>query len=376
MELSLEDSLCLNVMLAAGVRAIRIDESALTIYGLTDKGEASVKLHPTGKNEPYLKLVKETLSEHALDSPGGYPVYLRRWTRMGQNLGENLDKLLLLGEPEAVISVAYSPKISNELAHDAWWAMPCADNARRMLEREAVLQGSMGPVLAAFLVEHLPFETEAHQIIDTVRLVLQPGLLTEETRQSLWNKTKHNNAYYVGFLERSPDDLPNPVAPRADWAAVRDALAPLIEAGNPYAKLLVRILSAQGQTFLRISEEVMLQPANQDVVRALFNALAGYFSAIRHIDPVRDATLETVLSESAVLLESAASPPALQSILNAAPALRAEIQAMLMLSGCRQSVTAPILNRTTAVGTLMRRKLEPVTSIVRQHMNVLHGISA
>jgi hypothetical protein len=371
MELSLEDSLCLNVMLATDVRAIRIDEPALTIYGLTDKGEATVKLHPVGRKEQYLKLVRETLSEHALDSPGGYPVYLRRWTRMGQNLGENLDKLLLLGEPEAVISVAYSPKITNELARDAWWVMPTADNARRMLERPCVVEGSMGKVLAEYLVEHLPFETDPHQIINSVRIVLQPGLLDEESRLSLWHKTKHNNAYYVGFLECVPDNLPNPASPRADWITVRNTLAALIEDGNPYARLLERILSGQGQTFLRISEEVMLQPSTQDVVRALFNAMAGYFSAIQHIDPAREANLETVLSESQDLLDNASGNPALQAVLAVAPTLRAEIQTMLVLSACNQAITAPILNRTTAVGTLMRRKLEPITSVVHKHMSAL-----
>lgn len=376
MELSLEDSLCLNVMLAAGVRAIRIDESALTLYGLTDKGEASVKLHPTGKNEQYLRLVRETLSEHALDSPGGFPVYLRRWTRMGQNLGENLDKLLLLGEPEAVVSVAYSPKITNDLARDAWWAMPTADNARRMLERECVVAGSMGKVLAEYLVEHLPFETDPHQIINTVRIVLQPGLLNEASRLSLWNKTKHNNAYYVGFLERTPDDLPKPLPSRADWAKVHTTLAPLANAGNPYAILLLRALSGPGQTFLHISDEVMQQPATQDVVRALFNAIGGYFASVQLIAPEREATLESVLNEAQALLDNSTSNPALQATLAATPALHAEIRAMLVLSGCSQSVTAPILNRTTAVGTLMRRKLEPVTSVVRQHMHALRGIKA
>lgn len=371
MELSLEDSLCLNVMLAAGVRAIRIDESALALYGLTDKGEASVKLHPTGKNEQYLKLVRETLSEHALDSPGGFPVYLRRWTRMGQNLGENLDKLLLLGEPEAVISVAYSPKITNDLARDAWWAMPTADNARRMLERECVAKGSMGKVLAEYLVENLPFEPDPHQIINTVRIVLQPGLLNEESRLSLWNKTKHNNAYYVGFLECTPDNLLNPASPRADWETLRHNLAALIEAGNPYATLLVRVLSGQGQTFLRIAEEVMQQPATQDVVRALFNAISGYFAPVRLLATERDATLEIVLNEARALLDNNENNPPLQAVLAAIPGLHAEIQAMLVLSGCSQSVTAPILNRTTAVGTLMRRKLEPVTSVVREYMSAL-----
>jgi len=63
---------------------------------------------------------------------------------MGQNSGENIDKLLLLGDVEAVVSVAYSPKLTDELARRAWWCVQSGDNARRMLERPAVSQGKMG----------------------------------------------------------------------------------------------------------------------------------------------------------------------------------------------------------------------------------------
>ena len=44
------------------------------------------------------------LSNHALSSPGGYPVFLQRWTRMGQAKDAQLEKLLLLGESEAVVA--------------------------------------------------------------------------------------------------------------------------------------------------------------------------------------------------------------------------------------------------------------------------------
>jgi hypothetical protein len=131
MELSSEDALRLNVLLSNPVKAIRIDENALMLYALAERGEARVALHATGRKEQYLRLVRETLSAHALGSPGGYPLYIQRWTRMGQNLGDNIDKLLLLGEEEAGVSVAYSPKLTDEMARRAWWAMPVADNARR-----------------------------------------------------------------------------------------------------------------------------------------------------------------------------------------------------------------------------------------------------
>lgn len=104
--LSPEDTLRLNVLLAGSVEAIRIDEGGLTVHALTERGEAKLSLHPNCRADQYLLRVRELLGGHALDSPGGYPVYLKRWTRMGQASGANLDALLLLGEPEAVVAVA------------------------------------------------------------------------------------------------------------------------------------------------------------------------------------------------------------------------------------------------------------------------------
>ena len=280
LELTPEDSLRLNVMLAGEIQAIRVDATNMVIYGLSPKGTASVKLHPVGRPDQYLRIVRELLAGHAIGSPGGYPVYLQRWTRMGQARDKGLDRLLLLGEPEAVTSVAYSNGLTDELARRTWWAMPVADHARRMLERECVVQGTMGKVLADYLVEHLPFENDPHIIIDTINILLQPGLISDETRQQLWKKGSVDNAYLVGFLARTPDTLPEQQQPRADFEAVQAVLEVLLARGNIYAKLLHRILSAQGQTFLHAFEDVMRYPANQDVVLALLEALWGYFAEL------------------------------------------------------------------------------------------------
>jgi hypothetical protein len=46
---------------------------------------------------------------------------------------------------------------------------------------------------------------------------------------------------------------------------------------------------------------------------------------------------------------------------------------MLALSCMNSSVAAPVLSRSTAGGTLMRQKLEPVTTIILQQIAVLRG---
>lgn len=369
MELTSEDSLRLNVLLASGVQAVRIDEQAMVVHGLTERGAAAIPLHPSGRKESYLRLTRELLSGHALGSPGGFPVYLRQWTRSGQAMGDHLDKLLLLGEPEAVVSVAYSPKITGELARRAWWAMPEADNARRMLERACVADAPIGRVLADFLIEHLPFESDPHVMMDSVRIVLHPGLLDEATRMRLWNMASRNNAYYVPFLQRVPDDLPGTHAARADSAGLGEMLAPLMARANPYALVLARVSSGSGQAFLRAGEDVLLRPTNRDVANAALNAVAAYFAVLRP-EGSQIGEAEAIVAAAEAMMGSSA---AACDVLGVAPGLRGELRAMLILSQMDAEIARAILARTTAEGTLMRKKLEPVITPLLRQLAVLRG---
>ena len=375
MELSAEDSLRLNVLLANPLQAVRIDESSMTVHALSDQGEASVKLNPRGRDDQYLKKVRELLSSQVLGSPGGYPVFLRRWTRMGQARDNSLEQLLLLGEPEAVVAVVHASGLTDEIARRAWWAMPVADNARRMLERACVVNGAMGPVLAEYLVEYLPFETEHKAMVETVRLVLQPGLIPEQLRDKLWRSAKRKSSYYVGFMYASPDRLPEAGRPRADWQPVCAALAGLIEAGNPVAAQLCRCLGEPGQVFLRTAEAVLNKPADQDVVVEFLNAIQPYFSPVcPHRDA--DADTKTLVDDATALLDAppvCATTSAVQAVLEALPGYRDDLRAMLVLSWVAESLVNPIFARTDAIGSVMRKKIEPVTLPIRQQLAQLLG---
>lgn len=373
MELSQEDAFCLNVLLAAGVQAVRIDASTMTVHALTEKGEAQVKLHPTTRDEPYLKLVRQTLAEHALDSPEGYPVYLRRWTRMGQMRDANLEPLLKLGEPEAVVAVVHAPGLTDELARRAWWAMPTIENARIMLEKEAVARGRMGPVLAEFLVEHLPFEEDVVAIMDTVRALLWFDLVDEAAQKKLWARGKQHGAYYIGFLEQRADRLPEPRPPRCDYATVQERLAPLLAAGNPYARQLDRLLASRGQTFLFAVEEAMQRPGTHEIVSALLNSLRTYFADISLAED-RARSMEEVIAQAQAFMAASTAPPALRELLAAVPDLEAEIAAMLALAGVNEWVAYNVLRRTTAVNALLRTKLAPVFEPLLAQMRVLRQI--
>ncbi|MEJ2452699.1 MAG: sulfur reduction protein DsrS [Candidatus Thiodiazotropha sp.] len=365
MDLSSEDALRLNVLLANNPQAIRIDESSMTLYGLSEKGEAKVALNPNCRDDLYLRKVREVLSGHVLGSPGGYPIYLKRWSRMGQTRDENLEHLLLLGEPEAVVAVTCASGLSDELARRAWWTCQDPDNARRMLSIPAIVEGSMGPELARFLIEYLPFETEPLLMIDSLRLALQPGLIGEAERAELWKRCNRKPSYYLGFLASRPEDLPMGLAARSLGEAEKTALQHLAEAGNRFAQQYLRVTTAAGQAFLATVLKVMEKPANQDVVTLLLEVVREYLSPLRpEGDP--DLTLEALMRQ----VESN-TPPDLSDCIEAVPDRAQELHNLYLLSGLGYGVVRPVFSKTDAIGSLMRKKLEPVFAPLRMKLESL-----
>jgi hypothetical protein len=270
---------------------------------------------------------------------------------MGQMRDDSLEQLLLLGEPEAVVAAVTAQGLTDELARRAWWAMEDASNARHMLRKQAVVAGEMGPQLARYLVEHLPFETEAEQQIDTVRLVLQPGLLGDEEVEGLWRKAQRKPAYYVGFISTCPDRLPEAAAVHP--LAQDPALRALADDGNPVAACLCRVLDAPGQAFLATVLRIFEKPSNQDVVNISLDAIADYFSAVRRDGPV-DMTLDDLQAEASAWVDR--DPAAV--VVKRAPV--EQVTALRVLSGLSYGVVRPVFGDSTAIGSLMRRKLQPV----------------
>jgi hypothetical protein len=337
-ELSAEDSLRLAVLMAGEVHAVRIDEGALTLLALTPKGEARVALNANCRPETYLTRVREMLGGYALNSPRGYPVHLRHWTRMGQSSAKNLEALLKLGEPEAAAAVAYAPALTDELARRVWWALPTIEAARAMLGHDQVRQGVMGRVLADFLVEHLPFEAEPIEAMNIVRVVLATGLLDQAVRLSLWQKARRRPHYLVGFLESLPEALPVEAAARS--------LPPELaaQADNPWVAMLARCCSPMGQAWLKAAELALDKAPVHEAIYLLFDLVGGYFGAVRGMAG-RD-----VLA-----------------------GFEAEGEAMAALSTVSNRDAEALLVRTTAVGALLRRKIDPLVAPLLGHLRTLQG---
>jgi len=327
-----EDALRLHVLLAGELLAVRIDEGAQVLHGLTPQGEARVTLHPAGWPERYFQQVRELLGGHALGSPGGYPVHLRRWTRMGQASEKSLAALLKLGEPEAALAVAHAPTLTDELARRVWWASPTLEAAQAMLAQPAVRAGAMGRVLADFLVEHLPFEADPIAAMNIVRAVLAAGVLEPQARALLWAKGQRRPHYLIGFLESLPDALPPEPA--------LDVPGDLPDA--PAARLFARCRSGVGQAWLMAMELALAKPPAHEAVYLLLDLLGGYFAAGR---------------------DAAAALPAM-------PRAAAALDALARLS---HADAEPILRHTTAVGPLLRRQLEPLLAPIVGHLRSLRG---
>jgi len=367
MNLSTEDSLRLNVLLTQELQAVRIDESKMAVFALTAKGEANVSLNPNCRDDQYLKQVRELFSTHVLGSPGGYPVYLKRWTRMGQDReNSSLHSLLQLGEPEAVVAVVHAPGLTPELAQLAWWAMPEAENARRMLGSPQVVDSDIGRELAQFLMEYLPFETEPEAILNSVRLILQPGLVSEEVHQDLWQRAARKGTIYVSFLQAMPDALPGIAESHPGYDALKSAVSPLLEKDNAVAKQLCRAMSPAGQAFLKTVVNAMEKLADEAAAVALFDVIGAYFRATlpkgdaAAIDAGRNSERAVAFAQT-YLDELDRYHPELAEVQRVLTDHNSKLAAMVALSFAGESLVDSFFSHSDAVGPLMRRKMKPWT---------------
>jgi hypothetical protein len=377
MELTHEDQLRLNVMLAQDVLAVRIDENRLAVHALTGDDEARIDLAPNCRTDQYLKLVREYLSGFFLGSPGGYPVFISRWTRMGQTRSESLEKLLLLGEPEAVVAVVHAAGITPEIARRAWWCMPESENARCLLEREQVISSELGKELAEYLYEHLAFETEPCKIIDSIRLMLQPGLIDTAMQEKLWNMAQRKNVYKVGFLQAMPDNLPSDRSDSEYLQPMQSELEQELSQGNAYAEFLVWLGSRRGQNYLDAVYSVLKKPANQDVVVSCLNTMRDrFYQALpcklsqydREIAAIDHSVKAMISSDSEVF---ASCDKQWQTLVQHHTDLQEKLAAMIWLAHISDEIVTPVFSQTTAEGTLMRKKLLPVTDPIFSRFEVL-----
>lgn len=257
MELSSEDELRLQVLLV-NAEAVRIDEQHMVVYGLAPDRELEVQLTPTASQARYIQCVRAFLSTAVLGSPKHFPVHLRGWAGHGQIDNAPLEKLLLLGNPEAAFAVACSPRLTPTLARRVWWTGPGPDMARQLLHHRAVAVDAVGKLFAQWLVDYLPFETVLGDMLASARLLLRPNLIDDATRIRLWDMGRRNKAYRIGFLLECPDNIPHRVPLRLDAAARAERFTSLADVRNEITQMLIKSGSSDGQVFLEACLDVLV----------------------------------------------------------------------------------------------------------------------
>ena len=376
MPLCNEDNLRLNVLLRQKLYALRIDESKMLIEALTERGEAQIVLNANCRDEKYIGMVKETISTYVLGSPIGYPVYIHRWTRMGQSRkAESLQNLLKLGEAEAVVAVAHTKDLPVDIARHVWWALPTEDIARTLLRHQSVIEDELGQQLAMFLMEFLPFESEALRIVETVSLLLQPGVLSEDDRQLLWKKASHKSAYYPGFLISAADNLPHIIAEHKGYADLSLQLDRLIEQGNKAAQSFLWCYSEQGQSFTHIIKLALKRPSQQDVVITLLNAIGHQFAGLglsRHFRSIEDLqSFNSAVCDGDCSDEFKHLADELRQLNALIPENKDRMLAMLGLAQMSETLLDPLFGGTDCLGSVMRKRIKPVSEPLLEMVAVL-----
>ncbi len=342
-QLASEDLLRLNV-LASQASAVRIIESEMCVLGLTENGERRVQLNPSGPPTRYLRAVRELLSSIAMQSPGGYPVFMSRWTRMGQLDGARLCSLLRLGEPEAVIAVASSRSIDADLARQAWWAHPETETARFLLEHPAVRDSSLGRELVSHLLEYLPFEQSPGTVANDVRLAVGSGLLSADELDSLWRRGQRRTSTLLGFLQARPASLADPYGGDDRFPADPAALTEALRGGR-------------GRRFFETTAQVLQRPGDQDIVVGALEVLSTVLLPLRPPGGVCSSITE--------IEERSGSRGKVD---NGAGDEGEADRDLLFLSLVGEPLVREFFSRSSTVGALMRRQLSPILDPVSERL--------
>jgi hypothetical protein len=377
-QLANQDNLRINVLLAQKPLVIRINESNMTLYALTARGEVSIKLHSTVKDDQYLRWVRELLSMKVTGSPGGYPIFIKRWTRMGHTQN-TLEHMLLLGEPEAIIAAAYAKELSHDIAERIWWACSSTEIARQLLKHNDIVEGALGIELAKFLMEFLPFEERQLDVVDTVRLCLQGNLITQKQRLALWKRAKRKNPYYIGFIHASMDLIPETRPATAHYTDLAQKLAPLLKQNNPYAIMLVYLQSKQGQKWLLTLKYALYKPVDRDVVISLFIAVGESFhlpwtefSGVREISyAIHRASDYCQAANTASSINETIPNEVGELVALLDRQERQLLEASLVLTQLGEDTLIPVFSGNDSVGSVMRRRMLPVTTPILERIDIL-----
>ena len=178
----------------------------------------------------------------------------------------------------------------------------------------------------------------------------------------------------MGFLHASADELPIEVDAHVEYEKIKQQLQALLEEKNSYALMLEKVLSAKGQAFINTIEDAMKKPGNQDVVVSLLTAVSKYFESIIP-ERFTEDNIQMISAEAKSLCCS--NNEDLNKVVSALDGTTENVQqylcAMTVMACLSVKLVNPIFSRTDAIGTVMRKKIKPITDPVLEQIYILRS---
>lgn len=343
-----EDTLRLNILISTCV-AIRIDVYKLVVVGLTkNKKEQTISLNPNRDRGKIIQAVQKLLVNQVLGSMGGYPSYLKRWSRMGQVGSANLSSLLKIGNIEAVVAVANSQNLNDKVLDLVWW---CATNTdqqseigRFLLMRDFVIQHPIGNQIANYLLEFLPFTDDTTQLINTINLILQADLISQAEKNKLWKQGQRKTAILIGFIERMQGKLPNNDSTLALNIDIKELACVSSEQSQILLKTIIYILN-------KINQEHVLYHALEVLGRHLSHPMIQPLNQINALQ-----TQATIVLDKLGLDDNRYGE---------------KIKARLLLAGVSEQLVVSTISAHSLAGSAIRKKLVNVLSPIQTALKCL-----
>ena len=207
-----------------------------------------------------------------------------------------------------------------------------------------------------------------------VRLCLQGDILNNEEKEKLWARAKRRNPFYVGFLHTNPNQIPIEKPASKHFDTISQQLQSLTTDNNIYAKTIVDLLSTMGQTWLETLKLSLNKPVDQEVVISLFIAINNYFNLPLNTlvkDGRGTRSIDIATQHSDEICEN----PIDKELKTVITALDAEylplLDAMLVLAQMGEHTLIPIFSGNDSVGTVMRKRLLPLTTPLLEKVDIL-----
>jgi hypothetical protein len=216
----------------------------------------------------------------------------------------------------------------------------------------------------------MPYEETAINRVDMLRLCLQKELLTTAQREQLWQRTNRQHLYYVGFAFAKSDLIPldNPQHPAA--AEIQAAFKTTQLENNSWAMMLSYLLSADGQRWLQVLYGGLQKPADPEVVSALFEAIDQRFNVAKPRSGMRE--FSDIQQQVFDWFEAGSNDIALNTCISSVPKCHWPLlEAMLVLSQLGENSLNPILGRSDAIGSVLRKHLKPLFGPVQKQVVTL-----